>query len=113
MIAQLKKDIEDKYGSIYAFCKQHPDVKRATAYLVLNGQYPGRIHKQAEILREKLMGDTDAVTKSARIEQDDVLEVLIGHKCANCRQLRKNCAACRQKTASEAEAVFLYVSKKL
>lgn len=39
--SELKDAVLARYRSVYAFCRAHPEMKRATVYLVLSGRYPG------------------------------------------------------------------------
>ncbi len=112
MIEELRAAIVAQYGSIYRFCKLNPKVKKATAYLVLNGKYPGKILKQAQVLQDILYG-TDTANIAQSVEQDEILQVLQRHKCSYCRLISKNCTDCKQKTAGEAQAVYQYVCAKL
>lgn len=45
--SELKEAVLARYRSVYAFCRAHPEIKRATVYLVLSGRYPGKWNEQA------------------------------------------------------------------
>ena len=52
----LRAQVLERYTSIYAFCRAHPELKRATVYLVLSGRYPGKWSFQAARIRAALTG---------------------------------------------------------
>ena len=52
----LRAQVLDRYVSVHAFCRAHPELKRATVYLVLSGRYPGKWSDQAARIREALVG---------------------------------------------------------
>ena len=90
----LRAQVLERYTSIYAFCRAHPELKRATVYLVLSGRYPGKWSFQAE-------APAPGVTREA------VAETLQKIRCKHCRRLdRRECMACRDQTEREGKELF-------
>ena len=50
----LRAEVLARYASVYAFCRAHPELKRATVYLVLSGRYLGKWSFQAARIRAAL-----------------------------------------------------------
>ena len=55
-VSSLRARILASYVSVHAFCRAHPELKRATVYMVLAGTYPGRIDTQVAKIRAALSG---------------------------------------------------------
>lgn len=43
---RLRERILESHVSIHAFCRAHPELKRATVYMVLSGRYSGKTDVQ-------------------------------------------------------------------
>lgn len=52
----LKAEIEQRHGSTHRFCKLHPELNRATVYMVLAGTYGGNVPRQEKRIRQALEG---------------------------------------------------------
>ena len=104
----LRARILDRYASVHAFCRAHPELKRATVYLVLSGRYPGKRTVQAARIRAALTGTEAALEKSAPgMTGETVAETLQEIRCGHCRRLdRRNCMACRDQTEREGKELF-------
>lgn len=118
-IDRLRARILERHTSVHAFCRAHPELKRATVYLVLSGNYPGNWSVQATKIEavldgakegeKRLVADT-ASRHGHRLPQMDgeaVVKTLQTIRCAHCRRLdRRECLACREQT--EREGMELY-----
>lgn len=102
-VEELRARVLDRYASVHAFCRAHPELKRATVYLVLSGRYPGNRSVQAARIRAALAGERAALETSApKMTGEDVAEALRKIRCAHCRRLdRRECRACRDQTERE------------
>lgn len=108
-IKKLKAEVLERHASIHAFCKAHPELSRATVYLVLSGKYPGNLNMQAAKIRAALSGDKpdNIAGKTPDILREDIAPVLQEIRCGHCRRLdRRSCPDCRRQT--EKEALELY-----
>ena len=95
----LRAQVLDRYVSVHAFCRAHPELKRATVYLVLSGRYPGKWSDQAARIREALVGTREVP------ERPETLQEI---RCARCRRLdRRDCSACREQTKREGKELFI------
>ena len=107
----LRARVLDSYASIHAFCRAHPELKRATVYLVLSGRYPGNWSEQAAKIQAALTGATTGekiVTPTLGITRETMVETLQEIRCAHCRRLdRRDCAACRGQTEREGKELFI------
>lgn len=54
---ELRARIVERYGSLHAFCKAHPELKRSSVYLVMSGRYPGRSENQTVRIEAALEGN--------------------------------------------------------
>lgn len=110
--SELKDAVLARYRSIYAFCRAHPELKRATVYQVLAGQYPGRWDEQAALIRAALTGRKEMLAPPAPdaaegVTREAVAETLQKIRCAHCRRLdRRDCMACRDQTEREGKELF-------
>lgn len=122
----LRAQVLDRYASIHAFCRAHPELKRATVYLVLSGRYPGKWSLQAARIRAALgmpspsVSGEDPLTAAATgardspempvpgVTREAVAETLQKIRCAHCRRLdRRECMACRDQTEREGKELFI------
>lgn len=128
----LRAQVLDRYASVHAFCRAHPELKRATIYLVLSGRYPGNWGAQAARIRAALAGTKETpVTpmpgateggpqgrarcdagsyghRQQRVTREAVAETLQTIRCAHCRRLdRRDCVACRDQTEREGKELFV------
>lgn len=109
-IKKLKESILEHHASIHAFCKAHPELSRASVYLLLSGKYPGKWNRQADRIRAALSpaapGEQQK-TPSPPVSMKLMAESLQRVRCGNCRRLnRRECMACRDQTAKEASQLF-------
>ncbi|WP_300803226.1 hypothetical protein [uncultured Desulfovibrio sp.] len=109
----LRARILERHASVHAFCRAHPELKRATVYLVLSGRYPGNADRQAAKIRAALAEEREPHTGATdgyvprRVEREAVVETLREIRCAHCRRLdRRECVACRQQTEREGDELF-------
>lgn len=104
----LRASVLERYASIYAFCRAHPELKRATVYLVLSGQYPGKWNLQAARIRAALTGAGEPTEVPAPgVTREVLAETLQSIRCAHCRRLdRRECMACRDQTEREGKELF-------
>lgn len=109
----LRARILERHASVHAFCRAHPELKRATVYLVLSGRYPGNAGRQAARIRIALAGEREAHAEAAdghgpqRVEREAVVETLQRIRCEHCRRLdRRECMACRHQTEREGKELF-------
>ena len=93
---ELRARIVERYGSLHAFCKAHPELKRSSVYLVMSGRYPGRSENQTVRI--------EAALSAPPMSAEDMADALQEIRCSNCRLLdRRNCLECRTRTRREAE----------
>jgi hypothetical protein len=105
----IRGAIRERHGTIHAFCRANPELKRATVYLVLSGKYPGKLERQAAKIEEALAGAAKVV-RQVLITAQEAHTVLQNAKCAHCRRLDKRaCPECNTQTAREAEALEAYL----
>ena len=127
----LRAQVLERYASVYAFCRAHPELKRATVYLVLSGRYPGKWSFQAARIRAALTGagetpktPSPGATESGpegrarcaegsyghrqqSVTREVLAETLQNIRCAHCRRLdRRECMACRDQTEREGKELF-------
>lgn len=104
----LRALVLERYTSIYAFCRAHPELKRATVYLVLSGRYPGKWSFQAARIRAALTGAGEKPEAPAPgVTREAVAETLQKIRCKHCRRLdRRECMACRDQTEREGKELF-------
>lgn len=109
----LQARILERHASVHAFCRAHPELKRATVYLVLSGRYPGNAGRQAAKIRAALAEEREPHTGATDghgpqyVEREVVVETLREIRCAHCRRLdRRECVACRQQTEREGDELF-------
>lgn len=106
----LRARILASYVSVHAFCRAHPELKRATVYMVLAGTYPGRIDTQVAKIRAALSGavpESNTAAPMPRVTGEDLTAGLQEIRCAHCRRLdRRECAACRAQTEREGKELF-------
>ena len=100
----VRAAIVARYGSIHSFCRQHPELKRSTVYMVLSGRYAGSTARQEAKIRAAALNlpPEDAMTKKPLPEQR-VVDTLQHIRCKHCRRLDKgHCRECRTQTDKEA-----------
>lgn len=106
----LRARILERHASVHAFCRAHPELKRATVYLVLSGRYPGNADRQAARIRAALAGEKPYGAEPAhglQVERETVVETLQRIRCEHCRRLdRRDCMACRNQTEREGKELF-------
>ena len=102
-IKDLKEKILGKFNSVHAFCKAHPELPRATVYLLLSGKYPAKSQKQiARILKTLNNESVREDNNQPDISPISFCEELQNVKCAHCRRLnRRECLSCRDQTSRE------------
>lgn len=124
-VDSLRAQVLERYTSVYAFCRAHPELKRATVYLVLSGRYPGKWSFQAARIRAALamlspsVSGKDPLTTAATgaekapeapapgMTREVLAETLQSIRCAHCRRLdRRECMACRDQTEREGKELF-------
>lgn len=105
----LREQVLERYASVYAFCRAHPELKRATVYLVLSGKYPGKWSFQAARIRAALTGAGETPELPAPgVTRKVLTETLQNIRCAHCRRLdRRECMACRDQTDREGKELFI------
>ena len=104
--SELKKAILARYQSIHAFCRAHPELKRATVYLVLSGRYPGRWNEQAAKIQAAL-SEAGECPRSQNVTSEVIEALLQEIRCSHCRRLyRRNCLSCREQTERESKELF-------
>ena len=105
----LRAQVLDRYVSVHAFCRAHPELKRATVYLVLYGRYPGKWSDQAARIREALVGTREVPERpTPGVTREAMVETLQEIRCARCRRLdRRDCSACREQTKREGKELFI------
>jgi hypothetical protein len=110
----IRRDIRERYRSIHAFCRENPELKRSTVYLVLSGKYPGNTDRQAVKIETALSGEAPSTARAA-LTAKEAYSVLQEAKCAHCRKLdKRSCPECNTQTAREAQALedYLYARGK-
>lgn len=107
-VEELRSEVLARYASVHAFCRAHPEVKRATVYLVLSGRYPGKWNEQAARIRTALAGaEAAAETSAPGTTAEAVAETLQKIRCGHCRRLdRRECVSCREQTEREGKELF-------
>jgi len=107
---RLRERILESHVSIHAFCRAHPELKRATVYMVLSGRYPGKTDVQLARIGAALSGGISEESGSPSLPGltgEDLAVALQEIRCAHCRRLdRRECAACRAQTALEGRELF-------
>lgn len=107
MISRLRDEVLERYASVYAFCRAHPELKRATVYLVLSGRYPGKVEAQVVKIRAALHGTPPADCAGPGVTREGAVEALQEIRCGNCRRLdRRACGECRAQTEREARELY-------
>ncbi len=100
--AELARQVRQRFRSIHAFCRAHPELKRATVYLALSGRYPGDTRRQLRKIETAL----DGVEPRRTISAARIAEAVQENKCAHCRRLdRRFCGECRNQTMLDARVV--------
>lgn len=110
----LRARILERHASVHAFCRAHPELKRATVYLVLSGNYPGNRIEQVAKIEAALDGAKAAEKRPAmdtvsrydhylpQVDGKAVVKALQTIRCAHCRRLdRRECPTCREQTERE------------
>ena len=112
-VDRLRARILERHASVHAFCRAHPELKRATVYLVLSGNYPGNWIEQAAKIETALDGAKAVEKRSAedtsrsghhlpQVDGESVVKALQTIRCAHCRRLdRRECPTCREQTERE------------
>ena len=107
---ELRARILDRYVSVHAFCRAHPELKRATVYMVLSGKYPGKADMQIARIRAALAESASGESAEIRIPRvtgEALAATLQEIRCAHCRRLdRRECPACREQTEREGKELF-------
>ncbi len=101
----LKAEILERFASVHAFCKAHPELARGTVYQTLSGRYAGSFENQAKKIRAALENPDKKpqIKEDFQIDADVLGEELQAIRCQNCRRLnRRDCMACRDQTIREA-----------
>lgn len=107
MPEQLKTEVLERFTSIHAFCKAHPELSRSTVYQTLSGKYPGNFSHQAAKIRAALSGQQIQEIARPEVSANVISETLQDVRCANCRRLnRRECVACRAQTEREATELY-------
>lgn len=108
-IESLRQQILERYTTVYTFCRAHPELKKATVYLVLSGRYPGKIDVQAQKIKEALIGAMpigQGENKPA-LSREEMVTTLQDIRCAHCRRLdRRACMDCKTHTEREARELY-------
>lgn len=103
-IRELKAEILGSFASIHAFCKAHPELPRASVYLLLSGKYPGNGQRQIARIHNVLTNNETAPSPAKLPDVTSAMfcDELQQVRCANCRRLaRRECPICRDNTARE------------
>lgn len=107
---RLRERFLESHVSIHAFCRAHPELKRATVYMVLSGRYPGKTDVQLARIGAALSGGISEESGSPSLPGltgEDLAVALQEIRCAHCRRLdRRECAACRAQTDLEGRELF-------
>lgn len=108
-VDSLRAQVLERYTSIYAFCRAHPELKRATVYLVLSGRYPGKWSFQAARIRAALTGAGEKPEAPVSgVTREVLAETLQKIRCEHCRRLdRRECMVCRDQTEREGKELFI------
>lgn len=104
----LKAKIREKYPSVHAFCKEHPELSRSSVYLALSGKYPGKSDKQMVRICAALASPQKIPPMTPPVVSVSTLvDTLQEIRCAHCRRLdRRECMACRDQTGREGDELF-------
>lgn len=108
-LESLRQQILDRYATVYAFCRAHPELKKATVYLVLSGRYPGKVDVQAQKIQAALTGAMPVAQGENRpaLSRAEMAAALQDIRCAHCRRLdRRACMDCRTQTEREARELY-------
>lgn len=101
----LRARVLDRWPTLHAFCRAHPELKRSTVYMVLAGQYPGNAEKQLE--RIALALDAGEREVPPAVTAEGMAEALQHIRCGQCRKYgKRQCPRCRTRTGMEARALF-------
>lgn len=88
---ELRARIVERYGSLHAFCKAHPELKRSSVYLVMSGRYPGRSENQTVRIEAALEGNIHTaragLASAPPMSAEDMADALQEIRCSNCRLL--------------------------
>lgn len=114
---ELRARIVERHGSLHAFCKAHPELKRSSVYLVMSGRYPGRSENQIIRIEAALEGNACAaragLASAPSMSAEDMADALQEIRCSNCRLLdRRNCLECRTRTRREAEELHARMCRR-
>lgn len=121
---ELRARIVERHGSLHAFCKAHPELKRSSVYLVMSGRYPGRSENQIIRIEAALTGNACAdggempfasqPGSAPPMSAEDMADALREIRCNNCRLLdRRNCLECRTRTRREAEELHARMCQRM
>lgn len=104
----LKAEILERYASIHAFCRAHPELSRSSVYLALSGKYPGKADGQVARIRAALASPQEIPPMVPPVVSAVTLvDTLQEIRCAHCRRLdRRECMACRDQTGREGDELF-------
>ena len=107
-VRELKAGILGQYRSVHAFCKAHPEIPRATVYLLLSGKYPASCQRQIARIEKTLNNEiVKEIDAKPPVTAPVFCETLQAVRCANCRRLnRRECLACRDATTREGLELF-------
>lgn len=118
-VGRLRARILERHASVHAFCRAHPELKRATVYLVLSGNYPGNLNEQVAKIKAALDGVKAAEKRPAmgtasryahrppQVDGETVVKALQTIRCAHCRRLdRRECLTCREQTEREGTELY-------
>lgn len=114
---ELRARIVERHGSLHAFCKAHPELKRSSVYLVMSGRYPGRSENQIIRIEAALEGNIHTalagLASAPPMSAEDMADALQEIRCNNCRLLdRRNCLECRTRTRREAEELHARMCRR-
>lgn len=114
---ELRARIVERHGSLHAFCKAHPELKRSSVYLVMSGRYPGRSENQIIRIEAALEGNIHTalagLASAPPMSAKDMADALQEIRCNNCRLLdRRNCLECRTRTRREAEELYARMCRR-
>ena len=108
-IHELKQQIISKFGSIHAFCKAYPELKRSTVYLVFSGRYAGKVETQINII-VNVLNNVPQRENIILISNEKFIEVLQDIRCNNCRRLdKRQCSECKIRTRTEGLQLYKHL----
>jgi len=85
----LQAEIERRFGTVHRFCREHPELNRATVYMLLAGTYGGNTERQAERIRDALGDNRKEKQVFEAIKQAACARCHFGQPCSRCDSLFK------------------------